>query len=79
MQQQSNWLENLPTDASQASTSLVATILQGDASPFSFTQLTGYLNGANTSALGMLSVENREERLRGAAYLTMAMPAYQLN
>jgi uncharacterized protein (DUF1800 family) len=79
MQQQSSWLEDLPMDASQASTSLVATILQGDASPFSFTQLTGYLNGANTSALGMLSVENREERLRGAAYLTMAMPAYQLN
>jgi len=27
----------------------------------------------------MLSGENYEERVRGAAYLTMAMPAYQLN
>ena len=30
------------------------------------------------AALAALSGENADERIRGAAYLTMAMPAYQL-
>jgi hypothetical protein len=38
-----------------------------------------YLSGSDQAALGMLSAENFDERVRGAAYLTMAMPAYQLN
>jgi hypothetical protein len=58
---------------------MVHRILLGDASPSAVAQLTDYLNGAGTSALGMLSGENYQERVRGAAYLTMAMPAYQLN
>jgi uncharacterized protein (DUF1800 family) len=57
----------------------VTTILQGDASPGSVSKLVAYLNGSSDSALGMLSGENYQERLRGAAYLTMAMPAYQLS
>jgi hypothetical protein len=52
--------------------------LQGDVSPASTANLTGYLNGNNVSALAALSGENADERIRGAAYLTMAMPAYQL-
>ena len=74
-----DWMSKLPVKASQAAHGLVETILYGDASPQAVAQLTDYLNGANTSALGMLSGENYPERIRGAAYLTMAMPAYQLN
>ena len=33
-------------------------------------------SGAGTSALAALSVENYDERVSGAAYLAMAMPAY---
>jgi uncharacterized protein (DUF1800 family) len=57
---------------------LVATILQGDAAADAVGKLQDYLGGAGTSALGMLSGENFDERVRSAAYLTMAMPAYQL-
>ena len=76
---QTSWVAQLPLDVTQVTKTLVADILQDDASRASFGQLADYLNGANTSALGELSIENRDERLRGAAYLTMAMPAYQLN
>jgi len=74
-----DWMRQVPMKATQAAQVLVQTVLGGDASPQSIAQLTDYLNGANTSALGMLSGENYPERIRGAAYLTMAMPAYQLN
>jgi uncharacterized protein (DUF1800 family) len=57
---------------------LTTTILQGDVSPRSVDQLAAYLAGSNVSALASLSGENADERIRGAAYLTMAMPAYQL-
>lgn len=73
------WMQQIPLKASTAATQLVHTILLGDASPSAIAQLTGYLDGTGTSALGMLSGENYQERVRGAAYLTMAMPAYQLN
>ena len=73
------WLQNVPVKATGAAQTLVQTILYGDASPKGMSQLADYLNGTNTSALGMLSGENYDERVRGAAYLTMAMPAYQLN
>ncbi len=73
------WMQNVPVKAAQAASQLVRTILCGDASPKAIAQLVDYLNGANTSALGMLSGENYQERVRGAAYLTMAMPAYELN
>jgi len=74
------WIQRATTsmDPSAVSRALVATILQGDVSPASTANLTGYLNGNNVSALAALSGENADERIRGAAYLTMAMPAYQL-
>ncbi len=74
-----SWLARMPLKASQTAYELVNTILFGDASSKAIAQLGNYLNGINTSALGMLSGENFQERVRGAAYLTMAMPAYQLN
>lgn len=73
------WLQSLPPTALAQSEGLVRNILYGDASPYAAAQLADYLDGANSSALGMLSGENYDERVRGAAYLTMAMPAYQLN
>lgn len=66
-------------DPSATSTKLVATILQGDASPQALGQLQSYLAGDGTAALTMLNGENFDERVRSAAYLTMAMPAYQLS
>ncbi len=71
-------LARMPLDAHAAARALADAILQGDAPPESYAQLEAYLDGAGTSALGALSAENYEERARGAAYLTMAMPAYQL-
>jgi uncharacterized protein (DUF1800 family) len=76
---QSAWMTSAPDDPQAATRTLLASILQGDASPTSVAQIVAYLDGSGTSALAALSMENREERLRGAAYLTMAMPAYQLN
>ena len=76
--EQDGWMRDVPMKASQATADLVASILQGDASASARAQLAAYLNGSGTSALGMLSAENYQERVRGAAYLTMAMPAYQL-
>jgi hypothetical protein len=57
---------------------VTSTILQGDVSSASANQVVAYLQGTGVSALGALSGENAAERIRGAAYLTMAMPAYQL-
>ena len=74
----SPWLSSLPNDPHAAARTLIVTILQNDASSDAPAQLLGYLEGSGTSALAALSVENRDERLRNAAYLTMAMPAYQL-
>jgi len=75
-----SWLiDGPPPSAADASRKLVGAILQGDASPASVTNLQNYLDGNDTSANGRLSGENFEERMRGAAYLTMAMPAYQLS
>ena len=73
------WMQSIPLKPGQAAADLVQSILFGDASALAVSQLAGYLNGDGTSALGALSGENYQERLRGAAYLTMAMPAYQLN
>jgi uncharacterized protein (DUF1800 family) len=74
----SSWLGEVPMDAAQATHALIADVLQDDASPVSYGQLKSYLQGADTSALAMLNVENFQQRIAGAAYLTMAMPAYQL-
>ncbi|HUY10872.1 MAG TPA: DUF1800 family protein, partial [Candidatus Dormibacteraeota bacterium] len=73
-----SWLLQAPMDASQATNEVLSTMLQSDASQRASEQLIAYLNGADTSALGTLSGENFPERIRGAAYLAMAMPAFQL-
>ena len=80
MMQSKSWLTDTPPgNAGDAARRLATTILQGDASPSSLAGLQGYLDGTGTSTGTMLSGENFEERIRGAAYLTMAMPAYQLS
>jgi uncharacterized protein (DUF1800 family) len=80
MMQTKSWLTDTPPgNAGEAAQRLAATILQGDASASSIAGLQGYLDGSGTSTGTMLSGENFEERMRGAAYLTMAMPAYQLS
>ncbi len=76
---QGNFLtDGLPANARAAAQKIVDAILQGDASPQSLADLEAYIDGKGTSADGTLSGENVDERMRGAAYLTMAMPAYQL-
>jgi hypothetical protein len=67
-----------PARPEDAARRLVETILYGDASSAAAARLTAYLGGEGTSALAALSGENLEERMRSAAYLTMATPAYQL-
>jgi uncharacterized protein (DUF1800 family) len=79
MQSQSFLTAVPPASATDASRYLTSAILQGDASPASVADLAAYLDGRGTSALGAFSGENYDERIRGAAYLTMAMPAYQLS
>ncbi len=79
MTQARSWLTaSLPPSAAAGATMLVDRIVQGDASGSATARIVAYLDGTGTSALGALSGENYEERMRGAAYLTMAMPAYQL-
>ncbi len=73
-----SWVDQLPLQADVAAKQLVGAILQNDAPTQGVDQIVGYLNGAGTSALGTFNGENFQERVRGAAYLTMAMPAYQL-
>jgi len=80
MLQDASWLS--PAVASMdprgVARTLTDTMLQGDVSPASVAQLVTYLGGAGQSELAQLSIENVDERVRSAAYLTMAMPAYQL-
>jgi uncharacterized protein (DUF1800 family) len=77
---QTVWLQRAmqSMDPPSVTRALTASILQGDVSPDSVARLDGYLGGSGVSALAQLSPENADERVRGAAYLTMAMPAYQL-
>ena len=65
-------------DPNRIAATLTDALLQGDVSPAARAQLIAYLGGAGQAALSELSGENVDERIRGAAYLTMAMPAYQL-
>lgn len=58
---------------------LVSTILQGDASAVAYERLVAYLSGTHATATGTFSGETLQERVRSAAYLAMATPAYQLN
>jgi uncharacterized protein (DUF1800 family) len=81
MLQNATWLtENLDvSDPRAVAQRLTGTVLQGDVGAGSLARLVAYLSGTGTSALGVLSGENFDERVRAAAYLTMAMPAYQLS
>jgi uncharacterized protein (DUF1800 family) len=74
------WLQRAvqSMDPASVASALTATILQGDVSPGSIAKLDGYLGGSGDTALAALSAQNADQRVRGAAYLTMAMPAYQL-
>jgi hypothetical protein len=65
-------------DADKAAHEILFTVLQNDAPQQAVDQLISYLSGTGTSALAALSPENYDERIRGAVYLSMAMPAYQL-
>ena len=65
-------------DPHQVAQTLTDTMLQNDVSPAAMAQLVAYLGGSGESALAQLSPENVDQRTRSAAYLTMAMPAYQL-
>lgn len=76
---QSSWLDRMPMSTDAASRTLLSTILQNDAPDQARTQLVSYLDGTGTAALKMFSGENFQERVRGAAYLTMTMPTYQLS
>jgi uncharacterized protein (DUF1800 family) len=75
----SSWLlASGPGDSAAAARNLVDNVLQGDASPAATARLESYLRGDGAAALAELSVENFDQRMRGGAYLAMAMPAYQL-
>jgi len=65
---ESDWVAQVPMDASRASREIVSTVLQNDAPRQAGDQLVAYLNGAGTFG----------QRVRGAIYLAMASPAYQL-
>ena len=75
----SSWLRRLPVSPQAATQTMAATILQNDVAPASLAEVEGYLSGTGSAALAALSAENYDYRMRGAAYLTMATPAYQLN
>jgi uncharacterized protein (DUF1800 family) len=75
----SNWmLAPGPGSPERAAAAIVAAVAQDDVSAASRARLEAYLAGSGTAALGALSAENYDQRMRGGAYLTMAMPAYQL-
>jgi uncharacterized protein (DUF1800 family) len=80
MTAEATWIQ--PTmhtmDPQQVAFTLTDTMLQGDCSRTAQGQLVAYLSGDGQAELPQLSVENVDERVRAAAYLTMAMPAYQL-
>jgi len=65
------WLAPQSSDVKKTAASIADHVLQGDASPAARAQLEGYLSGAN--------MDEMEERIRGAVYLAMATPAYQLS
>jgi uncharacterized protein (DUF1800 family) len=80
MMQGASWMSSAmrSMDPRGVARTLTDSMLQGDVSPASAQQLVTYLGGSGQSALAELSPENADERVRNAAYLTMAMPAYQL-
>jgi hypothetical protein len=78
--QDGGWLAGAtPAKPRDVASRLVWTILQGDASMAAYERLVAYLNGSEAMSSGSFSGESVADRLRGAAYLTMATPVYQLN
>src|SRR5580704_14051469 len=75
----SSWLRGLPVASKGAARILATTILQSDVAPDALAELGGYLGGTGSAALASLTAENYDQRIRGAAYLAMATPAYQLS
>lgn len=75
----SSTLSSLPQFSKNAAEQIAQILLQNDAAPASLYELDGYLNGVGSAAPAPLSPENFDQRTRGAAYLAMATPAYQLN
>jgi hypothetical protein len=75
----SSWLLAAgPGSPERAAGAIVGAVVQDDVSGASRAKLEAYLAGADSATLGALSAENFDQRMRGGAYLTMAMPAYQL-
>ncbi|MGD0473422.1 MAG: DUF1800 domain-containing protein [Candidatus Velthaea sp.] len=75
----SSWLLAAgPGNVERAAAAIVDAIVQNDVSTAARSRLEAYLAGTDSAALGALSAENFDQRMRGGAYLTMAMPAYQL-
>lgn len=79
LRNRSSIFAEIPTDAQAAAQRIIEIVLQGDCSHASFARLEQYLNGAAIAENRPLSYENFEQRVRGAFYLAMAMPAFQLN
>jgi uncharacterized protein (DUF1800 family) len=67
-----------PGNPRRAAAAIVDAVVQNDVSAAARERLEAYLAGTESAALGALSAENLDQRMRGGAYLTMAMPAYQL-
>jgi uncharacterized protein (DUF1800 family) len=67
-----------PGNPQRAAAAIVDAVIQNDVSAAARERLEAYLAGTDSAALGALSAENFDQRMRGGAYLTMAMPAYQL-
>jgi uncharacterized protein (DUF1800 family) len=75
----SSWMRGLPISSTKVAGALAQTILQDDVAPASLGELESYLGGTGSAALASLTAENYDQRIRGAAYLAMATPAYQLS
>jgi uncharacterized protein (DUF1800 family) len=78
MTQTATWLAPDRLESTAVSAQIARNVLQDDISPDSRARLQAFLGGTESAALGMLSSENLDERIRGAVYLAMATPAYQL-
>jgi uncharacterized protein (DUF1800 family) len=78
--QSAGWLStDMTLDPKSVAARIAEHVLLSDISAASLGRLEAYLRGDESSALGMLSTENSEERMRGAVYLAIATPAYQLS
>jgi uncharacterized protein (DUF1800 family) len=70
---------DVPGEALPAAQYIARAVLQYDLSQDDLEYLVEYLDGRIAASQQTFSMENYDERVRGAFYLSMAMPAYQLN